>query len=1248
MLRLPLQRTSFQINPFEFSEPATVYFLSFEKAELTDGGQELHLCNVAEGKRDLFETLLYLTYVGGGKVLTTHHEPHILDCQSNCLTPFLRYELSSGVTFLFVVYNSIGGADPTSSLNTPTMDDYTEETRVFVSRLLATSESVVQTNTATLLKKLICYKLGLCCFRRLMLKAGCATDMTNLFPNVAWFRNRILASIKPKDVRDYGGVMGNSEDRAHGPTWVFLSDGYGIESLNRSANSYFDRKASENSSTQERECTDMSDDTDATAALGAILSQFSVDNIMSCPILKAHRELNPGSPVSQWLRQFSGTRNLSKIDFSAHQLAFMYDTQHLFTPTNPVKYKTCYLYRYPRLQNPDSANLEDWISVLTTKHNLFGDPEHDNCDPLSGKRLIFPQFANLMDMLGVVPNRESGHALLYKTLINSAATTFSQAAPLYKAMARRLLAHGGPAEAFTLKRFAARPPREIFTELMTDFFIKHFGLSRIKQAVSTFLYVIANTSIRWTTSRPMIINCAAPGVGKSFINTLLKTFFAEADLIRSINRFTPTSFTHTLEAQSGITVIIDDAGFNESTLKQASNENSNVASTFKNLLDNGYMETTAPVRKGKDLGFVTVKHKPVHNVGFVWNSNSFSLFTDAMMDRAIVFGDECSSKKANEPSVAFYSASDAMITDTCHKMGLCESAMKCLLRQNLFQTAAGLLSPTSLNVKPQYDIVVAAAKELYSKRYPCSTQCASDTHRVTTTLHHLAFQSASFLACAFVWDSWIPPWCNSQGNIETERIKALGALGLREMVAECVAVYHLCFADSIIENMHLVFGQSIAPALKTAKEVLTHAFIRTGGSCEQVSNGVLRLEMPDPPFSLSHINCKPALAKLRKLRIPVFSVKGSIRKEDMYREIKSAQSPGTSRLYHTMTLSAESLLSQVCLFWNDDVLSLWIKMAELCGLERLHTETVTIEITPKTQLECAILRSVCEVTRLCITSNRTIGSSCDAVKITFNPRKSGIRTAYACKLLNEGVDAVEVELTLDKPSNTYPQQEEIDFLRERESGGWTVGLAQMTVSDSSTSDLQAAEFSTGFGGGLSIVKATSIACKIVYNKPPMHPVLPPTHKSKMTEDILKHTISYTAEGKVVLIPGWEYILAAREWLLYLFPTSELSDERVLHVAQTLKARYSNKPNTGSVLETYGYYPMLSIASEKTLVCPDILCPPVTKQVSQTIPRPDQRTHKEPQRQIQKRPPPEPVVPDISAKLTRMYETFFCERDEDME
>ncbi|AAD12270.1 ORF73 [Ranid herpesvirus 1] len=1205
-LRRPaLLYDSFPTDDVVLNQPSAVYFLSFTRAELTVSQARMEMCFGAlqDYKRDLFELFLFLVHTHGGQILCLLHEPKLVEGQERDLSPYLRCMLAGGVTLLFVLHHDSSRGLTTHEPPEPASPHSCDpEVQSFVAQLMQADGASFDMALARSVKKLICYKRRLVGFNRLVLKAACQRDMVELFQYMDWFQNRTVGQVPLKMIKEYNGAAGYTDGYSAQSKWNFLDGGFGIAMLRDYVHKYFEHEWRTSSNTSaaggEEDWNGSEHDhptcegepcfDDASKCIVASLAQLRLENVRRCPIIHRHLLNHPGCSLDDWSARAAacsavdGARD--RIRVSERLLTFVYPLSELFTGGEPTRYHNLLLHRYPRLpaESVNSNRPHEWkmITMNGGRSAVYGAAEDVNYDPDAQFRIIFPQYNNVRDLLRLVTDRMAAHALVLRMLITD---TPVDRAPrlLYRALAHRLrnrnvieglCTRSETAFADTLKLYYAGMMRKLFVE--------QFGSTRLPQAVVTFHYVIANTSVRWRVGRIMIINCAPPGVGKSFAVKLIQKLFAETELVHILSSFTQASFKYTPEPNVIRTVVLEDVGFNCDTIRNSKNENANLPSTFKNMLDNSCLPAMAPGKKETktETSIVTREYNAVHNVGFVWNSNSQDIFTTAVLDRAVVFDESAnySSKRQrappNTPVLAYYSKADSVITDLCNRGGLCEYAHRCMLRQHIFQTMVGLLSPTALSVLPQHDVVLLAARELYKRKYPSVAGSHSDTRaRLATAVHDLAFQKAAFLASTFVWDYWTPPWAPPNCT-EAERLGALAQLGLQEIIAECVAVYHLVFAECVLESVPMVMDHEVSSILKVAHDVLYSALGRSYFLEDGAEHAVVRLEDSNVHSYnyLTNTHSKKTLSQLTRVRVPVMR-SDFLSSDPLFREIRSAALPGNVSYTHQLALSWESLLSQLCFFWADDVRSTWIRVGRICADHNCLTQaTASFGYTPASTMERAILTAVSRIARFELYYDN------DGNSITLSPRADGFCAAYLRSL----PPAQRVTMA---PTD-YPTAREQALVPDTGVGDeWKLHLCQMSADQSSLSDIFAREFSTGFAGGLTVLEGAYISTIDPPRTITMPPVMPPERISSAAEQHLADTVFTHENGTITLLEGWEYTVAARAWLSYLVPDTQPDQQRSAHLASCMRARYLGGGTSRPISELYGYAPIPYSGAEQDRV-----------------------------------------------------------------
>nr|QWY26447.1 MAG: hypothetical protein [Ranid herpesvirus 4] len=653
---MSLKRPSLGLENFiqcslEVESNRTVFYITFSKEELVTAQRTLCLKEAPEYKKYLFEFLLFLARYFGGSVYSVMLEPALLNRQEQVLNPFLRCEMSVGVLFLFVLphrktvdirvappnkrrgknreANGVDGVQETSNdslLDDPVQDVSAHSFAQLVENIFSSSETVdIKTEIVKAVKKLICCRLGLISFNKLVLLGG----GFEFFKHINWSTNYVTHSV--------GTVLtsfsGKGKKTSPEEDFTF-PECFGIPFIIELTNRYFMYKINSlrdlNKILQSCSYDDISEDGVCENALVDALWQFHISNLTQCPIVANFLEQNRHGAVPTFCEELTQLNNGIEgfiLPINQGIICFKLNLCDYF----PSKYNITNLPVYNAVIN--GANAEDvqllkqcdmytWgkytIQALASKTDETEQMLHDNF------RIIFPHLANIRDIL-LACNTDfvnpAAYQIILHTLYNQnhmkgtvkvfherLGIVLQKSLDFATAIQNLCLTTEEPA---VLEEYNSCPLKCMYKKLMEKFFLNHFGLTRLKQAITLFHYIICNAAPRWRTGRMIIINCTPPGEGKTFTNKLLQILFQNVQLVEILGGITPACFKYGEIPELMKTIVLDDVGLGENTLKNAKHENNMIAGNFKNLLDNGYVLSVAADRQESNRGNGS-KHKQYH------------------------------------------------------------------------------------------------------------------------------------------------------------------------------------------------------------------------------------------------------------------------------------------------------------------------------------------------------------------------------------------------------------------------------------------------------------------------------------------------------------------------------------------------------------------------------------------------------------------------------------------------------------
>ncbi|ARR28887.1 hypothetical protein [Ranid herpesvirus 3] len=1173
-MNLPsLNPDSFLFDEVRFGQPSVIFFLSLSRGETQGKTGTLPIFrNIPEHKQQLLEILLFLTHALNGRVLTIYLEPDVLTDQHVKCQPFIRNALCDGLVMLFVFPTSeeAEGGFPAESPN---------DLQTALNEVLTSNDKDIRSKICSYVKKIICLKMGLVGFYGLWYKIADDCFLTDMFKHVNFITASPLPTVELTLIKHYGGLVGATSTR-QGKDAVseFLSKGLSVKELHNLTSKYFYESTEDIA-----ECVSGYDGSDASNNfIMASLWHFQITNIVNCPIFSLVSNNHPHAPAVQLLTALARQPPLGvpSIPFGDRHIAFEYQLGDLIQINKPCLYKDLVLHHYPPMQNIESASIRVWASELLVRNktayetqNLSGDDKNKH-----NFRLIFPHLSNINELLradkSLAPNSPATYTLIFTLLLDASGIKTEN--PTVDRF------YGRMRKQFELNDFCAVKALALsslcvslkghYAALIRRLFVESFAMTRLKATVVMFHYIISNTALRWRISRQTIINCSQPGHAKSFSTEILKELFGELDLVHNIGSFSARSFQYQREPQLMYTQVLDDVAMGSDMLKLAKNENSTIPGLVKNILDKSIVisETTQRTEFNKESAFFCQTNVAVQNVGLIWNCNSFSVFSDAMLDRAIVFVSDVSvENKTPAIKVDYFTNTDRTMGTECESRGLKEMTTRCTFRTHLFCTLVNLVRQETFTTRPQHDIVIAAAQYLFFKKYASYASAdkkQSSKTRTFTGILDMATDRASFLATAFVFDLWVPPWTK-----DGDREQAISQMGWPELMAECAAVYHLLLPGCIVEVMPTLLGKEISAPLKLVTGLIKQA-VEMGvliGNRNSVSFEV-NDRYSSIETSLVNERSKQLINELSHIQIPR-TVYGINEKpwEKLLMESKILASQGTNKTYtHTLTFAVEPFLSVLLATFPqalENILQLIAKSA--IETDQIKELACVVSLPPLNALDRAILKLLTMCPRLGVnfepTSNRV---QCG--------RYSGIRLcAYRLdQTIDLGTDASspKEEYVYGAPKRFF------DGCNRPDVSLLTKPVATYTVltKDTNAVHIYAKEFSSD---QFLLSLDEEIQChKLNENERPFmpHVQLPKnqTVNSLAMLNLTTNSVDITKPNLVVLKRDYEYILAAREYLAFTKGLENPSDELLILTARKLKDRYrfDKRENAGNCTIHFDY------------------------------------------------------------------------------
>ncbi|UMM52713.1 protein Allo56 [Lake sturgeon herpesvirus] len=888
----------------------SAFYLTFARHELLGDGHRLDMANLSMDKRTLFDIFLYITVCFKGEVYMVVMEPHITDQQYDQLPANLRCNFSHGLLCVFM-FNTASR----SSIDTA-IDNILNNIGQLPPGPAFDVDQVVNA-----LKRLLCYKMGLTSFNRLLL---CGADLEKrinaLFSQIDWEHGAPMSMICEKTVRALNGSLFQSG--AGRPGGVvdpapFCEEAGSVTRLYEMVELYFYVKTYRVFQTYQA----------SDVHIWHLLKLFTNANLSEHPLITRFGDMYDERYATGRVLKAAAEGRACAV---GEALVFRYNPQTLIgLRAGGAHVKLC---DYPTLTQGQLAlagiSLNDVAckeamsaAVLTLQGKAF-ERDVSQID-------INPHLTPVQLAVRAMGDDTLQHTVM--TVINNMLFKHHNNHSIVSArnaygVTGELLSKTGyrPLAAFTLNPRRSKRPSYVnlcgpdhsavhaaSSLLFYDLFSRSFDVKRLTQACVTFYYIIGNMAPRWRTGRLMLVNYTGPGQGKTFVNDVLGHLFKRFDhLLDQIMGVTPTAFKYTTEPHVVKVKIFDDTGFSAEALKSAKNENYNFAGSFKTMLDNCYMKTEVTEREtGVGGRLVTQKRIAVHNCGFVWNTNSLNIFSEAVRDRTVVLGSE---------PVSAFSVCPGSLGAVCDARGLTELATRCAARQLYFQTAVYLVYPGLFDAEEIHDRVYERARQVFMRLFP--TVCDNTKGRGRNATFDMAFDRAAFLTCMKVCDLWIPPWTPLRRPLEGEslgdysrdvnerRLRMTRALRPLDFVLECAMVYPEMAVGCVTEAVSITLQQSMLDYMNALKEILKAALTVGDVAAERQHMLVHLPNLSGKQLGVYH--------RLKNVKIPLNDAVP-------YSAVVDIKQSSTQRDHHTVIIHAEVFLEAVKYFFPDEMTAFW-------------------------------------------------------------------------------------------------------------------------------------------------------------------------------------------------------------------------------------------------------------------------------------------------------------------------------------
>ncbi|ABG25577.1 ORF111 [Ranid herpesvirus 2] len=1224
-----LSLASFVYEEIVVTNPRTVFFLSFAKQELLTPTNQLCLSEAQVSKQHLFEVFLYLTRMTGGSVYQIMLEPMVQEEQQTKLNPYLRYEMSNGVLFLFVlprcesldgtpsdvqamnckIQKKLSHAENSDDSEAHYLAAQADKERNDVARLNERAAEVLNQmrelgpakhTLVNVIKKLICHTMGITTFNSLLYKGHGEV----LYPHINFATNYFKHT--------GGSMMPNApRGKQNFEPGMTLPPHFGVRYLVDIAAKYF---LYQNESLLEahKAVYDCNADDDlpagvCEAAIARTLWSFHVSNLTACPILQAFISNTADGPIVDLLNSFA-CRPPYDTTFVLKASPKILIFNLLMTDLFPSLYKQIHLPCFRAFTEEElcsftaqqrkalaECNFKTWVhlTVSTPRKSLLDDTVlKDNF------KINFPHLATIRDILKAFCtdfSNPSTHYMLLYTLLNhqhimGTPRDFHNYMKIFLSKIREAHYVRGMClrtnKALTITSVEC-PLKVSYRRYMENMFVRHFGITRLSHAISAYHYIMSNAAPRWRRSRLMLLNCSRPGEGKTFANNVLSTLFKNARLLEVLGNMSPASLKYTPVPQMMKTLILDDVGFSDASLKTSKNESSMIASSFKSLLDTGcVVSITADkqeANKNVKSRHVSTSYLAVYNTGFIWNTNSMNIFSSAVIDRSILFETVGNHMKSFEkPKIDYYSTEEDTVAHTCETNKLTKATEITLFRTYIFQVSTSMLFPDAFRPLPQHDMLIMAACYRYHTQFAtmaCTDSVSSSKARNLDAIRDLAFQKACFLATMYVYDLWIPPWTKCTKNekeMGNNRLEALEMLGWPQLNLECIMAFQLVYPSCLLEAIPMVLGQDSVAPLKLLKHIINACIAQNSTSAVEfdkehecvILTFTEELNLPMPLNSELGRNC---LTSLQNVRVPVAF--GDRVQHSLIQEFKTIHVPGR-RASFRLVISGEVLLSVIFVFYEQQFVKLYETM--LPRVRNFAEQPMRVEMSGEaiSPTEVFIINTLMLCPRLQVNYMPTLN-------VIYMGRDTGLRIYAMRDELKKADGNFEVDplyrvinsewkVRFGNDDSSEAEDAIFDVLTVYEHGAINLSLLSASFKLVRFTDVEysryvfAKQFSS-FTRSLNLFDAGALITSTDVSDKAMDPVSLPSTQT-LTKLHETACVEKTRDGLYTLVHDWEYIVAARTNYLYVNKQEPTDEEDLLAFAQHLKNHkyahtFTNHKNT---------------------------------------------------------------------------------------
>lgn len=822
------------------------FFLCVEKTELYDdinGTPQFKY--MKPNTKSLIQFFSYITYCFDGKILFCYLEQEFIANQASVLTPPLRCALCSGYVFIFLLNKEMVYTDGQFYIDELIGVDVVWGP--YRHRLIAS------------LKRFIAYHMEIVSASYLVTLASDVDEVfEKVFQQINWSTGKPRQSITQKFVHSFSGKLFKDS-----PVGV-RTDPITIKSFLKTVILYFYGNGIMPAVDNDGDEMDVHGPLcDPDFIIWSSLKRFL--NIDDHPIYMRFKRANASAVV---INAIDGIRAGEYVECN-DLLIFQYSDSDFFTKHNFSNFETVPVCGYPFVNQNNILTpiktLNDYKDHIIRSNSCAND-DIETVDVLKF-RSLFPHLANLKEVLAdmhaadpTVDRSLAFKILLFKKMIfkNLIFIQIDPIKEIYTKLTLNMHRSTSPFAAFSIcnvyNTFLCSPNSSMCvkileTKLLKAIFQETFQLTRLKQAVVTFNYILFNSAPRWSISRLMLINHTAAGKGKSHTNIIMRLLFDIRGLFPELSNFSNMSFKYQA-ANIGKILLMDDVGFSSTQQRTMTSEDNIIPAQFKCILDKGYTVSNVVENDKTTCKNVTRTILSVHNIGFIWNTNTLSHISEAWQDRSVVLGNEPTDTDTPFTCVGV-SALQTKVVDMKYDK-ICE---RLFLRQHFIQTIIYILTPHGSATKLHMDFLHTLLTLIHN-RYPTVTDSKGSLLREQFKILDIAIGDALKNAIISVFDLWIPPWTDVPDILENETVQkymsrlhraryhAMAFMDWPQITIECLAAMQVLLPSALVQSMLVVFDQNISDDIQEVERFIRKIVLDQVWDCFKIERQRLIIEEP--------------------------------------------------------------------------------------------------------------------------------------------------------------------------------------------------------------------------------------------------------------------------------------------------------------------------------------------------------------------------------------------------------------------